>query len=207
MTLKRWPNLRILITGGSGFIGHHLCRRLCDEGCEVHATSRVEHRITQSGPIWWQADTADLSTTRQLFASVKPDIVYHLAGSVGANPSIDLVLPTYQSLLTSTINVLISATEVGCNRIILCGSFTEPLRGGDPTPWSPYAAAKWAAAGYGRMFHNLFEAPVVILQPFMVYGPVQAPTKLIPAVTLSLLRGEAPKLSSGRRRADWVYGW
>ena len=45
----------------------------------------------------------------------------------------------------------------------------------------------------------------MILRPFMVYGPGQAPSKLIPSVTLSLLRGEAPKVSSGKCKADWVY--
>ena len=115
-------------------------------------------------------------------------------------------MPTYQSLLTSTINVLIGATEVGCRRIVLAGSFTEPVPGQtEPTPQSPYAAAKWAAVGYGRMFHSLYRSPVVILRTFMAYGPAQAATKLIPSVTLSLLRGEAPKVSSGRRKADWVY--
>ena len=55
------------------------------------------------------------------------------------------------------------------------------------------------------MFHSLYRTPVVILRPFMVYGPAQAASKFIPSVTLSLLRGEAPKLSSGRWKADWVY--
>jgi nucleoside-diphosphate-sugar epimerase len=55
------------------------------------------------------------------------------------------------------------------------------------------------------MFHGLFGTPIVILQPFMVYGPAQAPGKLIPAVTLSLLKGKIPRISSGRRRADWIY--
>jgi nucleoside-diphosphate-sugar epimerase len=55
------------------------------------------------------------------------------------------------------------------------------------------------------MFSALYGAPVVMLRPFMTYGPAQNPSKLIPTVTLSLLRGEAPKLSSGRVRADWVY--
>ena len=55
------------------------------------------------------------------------------------------------------------------------------------------------------MFHSLYQTPVVILRPFMTYGPGQATSKLIPSVTLSLLRGEPPKLSSGRLKADWVY--
>ena len=56
------------------------------------------------------------------------------------------------------------------------------------------------------MFHALYQIPVVIAKIFMVYGPGQLDhTKLIPYVTLSLLRGEAPKLTSGARLIDWIY--
>jgi UDP-glucose 4-epimerase len=207
------PNLKVLITGGAGFIGSHLCRRLCSEGSEVHATSRNEHVTSKGGPIWWQADMADLSTARHVLRTIRPDIVYHLAGSVGASPSLDLVLPTYHSLLTSTVNLLVAGTEVGCSRIILSGSYTEPdpmppSPSSDqipPSPSSPYGAAKWAASGYGRLFNALCQTPVVILRPFTVYGPAQARSKLIPSTILSLLRGEPPKLSSGKRKADWVF--
>ena len=72
-------------------------------------------------------------------------------------------------------------------------------------PQAPYAAAKWAAAGYGRMFYSLYDTPVVLLRPFMTYGPGQAHTKLVPSVTLALLRRERPRLSSGKHRSDWVY--
>src|SRR5262249_3976919 len=112
----------------------------------------------------------------------------------------------YHSLLTSTVNVLVMAAETGCGRVVLAGSLTEPvLRTGDESPMSPYAAAKWAGSTYGRMFHKLYGTPVVVLRPFMAYGPAQAQGKLIPSVIRALLKGEAPKLSSGRVRADWVY--
>jgi nucleoside-diphosphate-sugar epimerase len=199
-----WANLKVLITGGSGFIGGHLLRRLCDEGSEVHSTSRKQQAMVGKGPIWWQADMADLATVRRVLAAVRPDIIFHLAGSVGASPDVALVLPTYQSHLSSTVNVLLGATEVGARRIILADSYHVPGEP-EPSPSSPYAAAKWAASGYGRMFHRLYQAPVLILRPFTTYGPAQAATKLIPSVTLSLLKGEAPKVSSGRRMADWVY--
>jgi nucleoside-diphosphate-sugar epimerase len=55
------------------------------------------------------------------------------------------------------------------------------------------------------MFHALYDTPVVNLRTFMAYGPGQARSKLIPSVVLSLLKGEAPRLSSGRVRGDWVY--
>ncbi|MFZ2168447.1 MAG: NAD-dependent epimerase/dehydratase family protein [Methylococcaceae bacterium] len=202
---ENWTNLRVLITGGSGFIGSHLCRRLCDKGCEVHATSRTEHPSGLDGTIWWQSDMSDIAAARRLLADVKPDIIFHLAGAVGAGLGIELVMPAYESLLTSTVNMLMAATEAGCHRVILTGSLTEPMPGPEPAPQSPYAAAKWAAAGYGRMFHSLYKTPAVILRPFMIYGPAQAANKLIPSVTLSLLKGEAPKVSSGKRRFDWLY--
>ena len=196
-----------LITGGSGFIGQHLCRRVCDEGHRVHATSRLLNMPRHSGPIWHQADMADLATARRLLATLKPDVVFHLAGAVSASPNLELVPPTFRSLLSSTVNVLVAAQEAGCRRIVLTGSLTEPMSGDGEAaiPQSPYAAAKWAASGYGRMFHSLYAAPVVIVRPFMAYGPGQATSKLIPSVTLSLLRGKRPKLSSGKTRADWVY--
>ena len=200
-------NLKILVTGGGGFIGEHLCRHLRDSGSEVHATSRKQRDATDdTGPIWWRADMADFTDARRILSAVKPDIVYHLSGAVGASPDLELVLPTYQSLLTSVVNMLVLATETGCRRIVLAASLTEPSASfAESTPQSPYAAAKWAAGGYSRMFHSLYQTPVAILRPFMTYGPGQATSKLIPSVTLSLLRGESPKLSSGRLKADWVY--
>jgi UDP-glucose 4-epimerase len=197
--------LRFLVTGANGFIGSHLCRRLCEGGCEVHATSRAQ-RANMGGPIWWQADMSDLSAVRSLLKSIRPDVIFHLAGSVGASPTIDLILPTFHSLLASTINVLVAASENDTKRVIISGSSTEPSRAEiHPVPGSPYAAAKWAASGYGRLFAKHFEAPVVILKPFMVYGPSQALTKLIPSVTMALLSHQRPRVSSGGFHADWIY--
>jgi nucleoside-diphosphate-sugar epimerase len=196
----------ILVTGGHGFIGAHLCRRLIGEGSIVHATSRTLRRNEGAGPAWLAADFSDMAQAREVLGAVKPDVIYHLAGAVGAGPSLDLVLPTFHSLLTSTVNVLAAAQEHGAPRVILAGSFTEPPPGTDwPVPGSPYAAGKWAASAYGRMFHALYDAPVSILRPMMAYGPGQAAGKLVPSVIAALLKGEAPKLSSGRAKADWVY--
>jgi nucleoside-diphosphate-sugar epimerase len=148
----------------------------------------------------------EYAAVQKLFDEIRPDIVVHLAGQVTAAPDLRLVVPTFQSLLGSTLNVLVAATTSGCQRIVTTGSLTEPLAtDSEPIPSSPYAAAKWSSTGYARMFHSLYQTPVVVVRPFMTYGPGQHKTKIIPYVINSLLRGNAPSLSSGAWAADWVY--
>ncbi|MCW5798353.1 MAG: NAD-dependent epimerase/dehydratase family protein [Nitrospira sp.] len=203
---KAWRGQRVLVTGGTGFLASHLCLRLLEAGADVHATSRQDHVSGLNSPRWWKTDLSSAEEVRSLLAAIQPSVVYHLAGFVGAKPDLSLVLPTFESLLASTIHILMGATEFGCQRIVLSGSLTEP---GPPAlypiPSSPYATAKWAASAYGRMFHALYHAPVVIAVPFMTFGPRQGPEKLVPSVILNLLRGEVPRLSSGVWEADWIY--
>jgi nucleoside-diphosphate-sugar epimerase len=81
------------------------------------------------------------------------------------------VVPAFHSLLGSTLNLLAAVDELGCGRVVLTGSLTEPRSSGDEVvPSSPYAAAKWASTAYARMFHALYGTPVVIVRPFMAYG-------------------------------------
>lgn len=197
---------KVMVTGGSGFLGSHLSRRLVENGIEVEAVSR-SIRSTQTNYLrWWQGDMADIAAVRHLLHTIRPDVIFHLSGLSTGIPDLDLVLPTFHSLLTSTVNILAVATEIGCCRIVLAASLTEPEPGDmEATPTSPYAAAKWACGGYGRMFYKLYRTPVVMVRPFMAYGPGQDVRKLIPYVVLSLLQRQAPKLSSGNWQADWIY--
>jgi nucleoside-diphosphate-sugar epimerase len=191
----------ILVTGASGFLGSHLCTRLTRKGARVHATSRVAR---QPPLTWWKPDLENVAEVRELIARVEPEVIYHLAGRVTAAADRDLVLPTYHSLLTTTVNVLTAASDFGRARVVLVGSLTEPLTQDEP-PTSPYSAAKWATTQYGRMFHSLYGLDAVIIRPFWVYGPGQHPSKVVPYVAGSLLRGQAPRLSSGRVQGDWIH--
>jgi UDP-glucose 4-epimerase len=194
-----------LVTGASGFIGSRLSERLVEAQAEVHAVSRSEQ--TSSAVRWWSTDVRDTEATLALVRKVKPDVIFHLASHVSGSRGLDAVMPTLHANLVSTVNVLLGAAETGCRRIVLAGSLEEPdSEDAQPVPVSPYAAAKFAAGAYGRMFHSLHGVPVVMLRLFMVYGPGQGDeTKLVPYVITSLLRGESPELSSGTRPVDWVY--
>jgi UDP-glucose 4-epimerase len=197
----------VLVTGGSGFIGAHLCQRLLTCHAKVHAVSRELHRSHSEHLRWWQADLRDISAISQVFKAVRPQIVFHLASYVVGARELEVVLPTFYDNLASTVHLLSAATEAGCRRIVLASSSEEPRNFDDTTfPCSPYAVAKWASSMYGRMFYQLFHTPVVMPRIFMTYGPNQKDVqKLVPFVIGQLLRGEAPKLSSGRRQADWIY--
>ncbi|WP_447964765.1 NAD-dependent epimerase/dehydratase family protein [Nitrospira sp. Ecomares 2.1] len=204
-TTSSWKARTVMVTGASGFLGSHLCRHLGMRGVEVHAISRSQRDRQKGGPIWWQSNLEDFGAVRRLFESIKPDVIFHLSGLVSGIQNRELVLPSFHSLLTSTVNLLTVAAEMGCHRIVLAGSLNEPSDDGESIPSSPYAAAKWASSGYGRMFHALYGTPVVIVRTFMTYGPGQETRKLIPTVVHSLFKGESPKLSSGQWKADWIY--
>jgi UDP-glucose 4-epimerase len=197
----------ILVTGASGFIGHHLCKKLAASGCEIHGISRSRRQDTKNGIKWWHSDLMEPVALQQIIKSIKPDIVYHLSGCSSGSREIKLVLPTFQSNLISTVNLLVALDKVGCERILLTGSMEEPRSNEiDFSSISPYAAAKWASSIYGKMFHALYSLPVVMLQVFMTYGPQQTNlAKLVPYVINSLLKNEIPKLTSGSRKIDWVY--
>ncbi len=198
---------RVFVTGGTGFIGSHLLDRLSEVGARVYAVSR-DHQPDRSPAIrWYQADVAELPTTRTLFEAIKPHVVYHLASHVVGTRSVDAIVPTFQSNLMTTVNLLTVAQAVGCERFVLPGSLEEPSLGGtDVVPSSPYAATKWASSAYARMFHALYQLPIVILRVYMVYGPAQGDVKkLIPYVIRSVLKGEVPTFSSGQRPIDWIY--
>lgn len=198
--------MKVIVTGASGFIGSHLCRRLTQSGHEVHAVSRTRSG-SEPGIRWWKADLSDAASVSSLLATIRPDVIFHLSGMVTGVSNKELVLPTFDSLLASTVNLLTAAADIGCHRIVLIGSVTEPLpeSGTEATPRSPYAAAKWASGVYARMFHELYRTPTVNIRLFMGYGPRQDSSKLIPTLCTQILRGEQPVISNGHWRADWIF--
>ncbi|MEZ5595566.1 MAG: NAD(P)-dependent oxidoreductase [Pseudomonadales bacterium] len=196
----------ILVTGGHGFIGAPLARRLAALGGNVHVVSRTSH-VDTANICSHALDLADFDSVQHLFESVRPDIVLHLASHVVGVRTPEAVLPTFQNNLMSTVHLLLSAQRIGCSRVVLTGSLEEPDDTGGPViPSSPYAAAKYAASAYGRMFQALFGLSVIVLRVFMVYGPGQQDLrKLVPYVITSLDKGMVPSFTSGERSVDWIF--
>jgi nucleoside-diphosphate-sugar epimerase len=198
---------RVVVSGANGFIGGHLCDRLIRDGMEVHGLSRLPAPRPVDGLRWWQVDLADADSAQALIRDLEPEVFFHLASFVTGSRELSAVFPTFRDNLGSTINLLISLAEVGCERCVLAGSLEEPdENSGVLVPGSPYAAAKISSSLYARMFHELYQLPVVMARLFMVYGPRQHDfKKVIPYTITSLLKKKVPQFSSGLRPVDWIY--
>jgi len=195
---------RVLVTGAAGFLGSNLCRRLQSAGARVYGVTRRPAPDSAGTLTWIQADCSNPQVLRSTLRQVQPQVIYHLTGCGVGSPDLEAVLPTLQNDLVACVNLLTVAAEIGSERTVLAASLEEPT-GPDDSPASPYAAAKWSCSTYARMFHHLFSTPVSLVRPYMTYGPGQRPHKIIPSVIISILKGRAPELGSGRRPVDWVY--
>jgi len=198
------PIRRALVTGASGFIGTRLCRRLLEQDVEVHGTSRIER--TSDAMTWWQADLREVADCTEVMRRVRPDVVFHLAGSVDTSRNLDAVQETLSANLLAAIGVMTAAVEHGLPRVVLAGSMEGPGADERDAPGHPYSASKVAMTAYAKMFHALFHLDVLELRIFMVYGPGETRlAHLVPSVIRELLSGAAPPLTSGQRRIDWVF--
>ena len=194
-----------MVTGITGFLGANVVARLLQLGAEVYGVARSPQPELSAHVLIGDLRGPDF--VHSTFREAKPDIVIHLAGQTNASTDKTLILPTFQGNLETTVNVLTAAADMNCQKIILTGSLEEPEVGvgDDALPTSPYALSKWGTVLYGRAFHAMYHTPVVIVRPFMTYGPRQRPTKLVPYSTLSLLQGKAPRVKNAERRVDWVF--
>lgn len=212
-TIDERSSPTLLLTGASGFVGRHVARRLVADGAIVHGVHRRDLGDPPEGvAAWHRVDLGNADAARDLVETVRPDAILHLASHVAGARDLDLVLPTFRANLASTVHLLdalarLDSTGERRRRFVQIGSLEEPdADQAAPVPSSPYAAAKAAASAYARMFDALYDVEVVLARVFMVYGPgAQDENKLVPYVIRSLLAGETPKLSSGRRPVDWIY--
>jgi nucleoside-diphosphate-sugar epimerase len=196
----------VLVTGANGFLGRPLAEQLTRNRANVHAISRTVPKRHNEKQHWWPGDLTDAVWLQQVMSRIQPDLLFHLASASKGGQDLELVLPTFDVDLRATVNMLVAATQCGAPHVFLVGSLEEPASYGPlEFPASPYAAAKMAAAVYGRMFHHVYQLPVTVLRVFMAYGPGQKSYKVIPYTIRSLLNDTSPELGSATRLLDWVY--
>ncbi|NJM39009.1 MAG: dTDP-glucose 4,6-dehydratase [Akkermansiaceae bacterium] len=225
--------MKILVTGGAGFIGSNLVRLLVSKG---HRVLNID-KLTYAGNVasltdltdnpahrHLPADICDSAAIHSAFADFQPDWVMHLAAESHVDRSIDGPGEFIHTNILGTFTLLqaarayyegLSPTEREIFRFLHVstdevygslgadGLFTEETR---YDPHSPYSASKAASDHLARAWADTYGLPVVVTNCSNNYGPYQFPEKLIPVVILKALSGAPiPVYGKGENIRDWLY--
>jgi nucleoside-diphosphate-sugar epimerase len=208
---------KILVTGGSGFIASHLCRRLLAEGANLYVLTRYNSIIDsiRLSDLWNQltpveADLRNLDALKKI-QGIRPDVIYHFAAYNHVGDSFVNVSEAMDTNARGTANLLESCD--GYERFIYISTsevygfqeqipFSEDLR---PFPISPYAVGKYAGELYARMKWHVKNLPIVVLRPFNAFGPFQSPRAVIAEMILKCLAGTEIIATEGVQTRDFNY--
>jgi UDP-glucuronate 4-epimerase len=218
--------MRILVTGGAGFIGSHLVEKLLALGYGVAILDdfndfydpRIKRgniaTVKNDVPVF-QMDLRDNNAVRGLFHREKFDAIAHLAARAGVRPSIAQPQLYYDANVNGTLHLLDAARTAGVERFIFASSssvygickkvpFSEDFHLTQTI--SPYAATKIAGEFLCSTFSHLYEMRVVALRFFTVYGARQRPDLAIHQFTRKILAGQPiDQFGDGTTRRDYTY--
>lgn len=207
---------RSIITGGTGFVGANLARRLLVEGHEVHLLARPSHAEWRIEEIKREValHTVDLRDKESLESTVKairPERVFHLA-AYGAYPSQADVHKMVATNITGTINLVEACLKAGFEAFVNTGTSSEygfkafaPKEDELLEPNSDYAVTKAGATLFCSHLARKHKANLCTLRLYSVYGPYEEPSRLIPALIMRGLDGELPPLADPDSAHDFVY--
>jgi nucleoside-diphosphate-sugar epimerase len=213
---------RCLVTGGAGFIGSNLCRRLVKEGYAVRVldnflTGKRSNLADLAGKIELiEADMGDPKVARAAMEGV--DVVFHLGAVPSVPRSVADPLCTHVNCVDATFTLLLAARDAGVGRFVYAAS--SSAYGDSPTlpkvetqpvnPKSPYAVSKLVGEYYAKVFFEVYGLQTISLRYFNVFGPYQDPASqyaaAIPAFVTSILRDQSPVVyGDGEQSRDFTF--
>jgi len=212
--------MRVLVTGGAGFIGSHLTDALLGRGDDVVVVDDLSAgrpgRMADDAPLH-KLSVADGAELAAVVADARPDLICHLAAQIDVRTSVIQPAADAEANVVGTVNVLEAARATGAR--VLLASTGGVLYGRDapipsmedvlPLPESPYGVAKHCAEQYVTLYNRLHGTGHTVLRLANVYGPRQDPAGEAGVVAIfcaQVLAGERPTIfGDGRQTRDYVY--
>ncbi len=212
--------MKILVTGGCGFIGSHIVDAYIEAGHEVVVADKKKSNLfayKNNQANYYQIDLTDSKKVNSLFEKIKPDIINHHAANISLAKSIEKPLYDAKNNITAVINILESAEKHGTKKIIFASSagalysgntslpFTEKT---STNPISPYGVSKLASEYYIKVYAELYALEYVILRYSNIYGPRQNNTlKPIVSVFIEDLKNDQQPIinNDGSQTRDFLF--
>lgn len=213
---------KFLVTGGAGFIGSNICKKLVSEGCFVRVvdnllTGKKSNLADVMDQIEFvQADMGNADVANSVMKDI--DFVLHEGALPSVPRSVEEPELTHQHCVDATFTLLLAARDAGVKRFVYAASSSAygdtptlpKVETMTPSPLSPYAVAKLVGEYYCSVFYNVFGLETISLRYFNVFGPQQDPTSqyaaAIPAFVTSILKDEPPTIyGDGEQSRDFTY--
>ncbi|OFW63126.1 MAG: epimerase [Actinobacteria bacterium RBG_19FT_COMBO_36_27] len=220
--------MNILVTGGAGFIGSHLCERLIGLGSNVICIDNFDDfydpRIKESNILGiaaskyfklYRSDITDLPRIEKIFSENKIEMAIHLAARAGVRPSIQNPLLYERVNILGTMNILECCKKYKISKLIFASS--SSVYGGNKKlpfseednvdhPVSPYAATKKACELICYTYYDLYNIAIYCFRFFTVYGPRQRPEMAIHKFSRLILSGKEIEIyGDGSSSRDYTY--
>jgi UDP-glucose 4-epimerase len=213
---------KFLVTGGAGFIGSNVCRKLISQGCFVKVidnllTGKKSNLADIIDKIEFiEADMGDAEVAHLAMKDI--DVVVHEGALPSVPRSVDDPAATHRHCVDATFTLLLAARDAGIKRFVYASS--SSAYGDSPTlpkvetmpamPLSPYAVGKLTGEYYCSVFYEVFGLETISLRYFNVFGPYQDPTSqyaaAIPAFVTAILKDEPPTVfGDGEQSRDFTY--
>ncbi len=210
-----WRDKRVVVTGGDGYTGFHLCQALASAGSKVRALVRTGESKNLKGlksPI--EIITGDLLDYPSLLSALKgADVVFHTAAITLIPETRATVLNTFNVNAGGTLGILMAAKDNGVSRVVYtstCHVYGRqeklPIKEDQtPSPVDIYSASKLAGEHLCKSFVEMFGVDSVIARSFNHFGPRQREEFLIPTVIAKCLRGGEVELGNPKPTRDYSY--
>ena len=208
---------KILVTGGSGFIGSHLVRRLVSYGAEVAITTKYNSAVDNIRVVdLWddlriiEVDFRNLDSSLQI-KDFKPDVIFHLAAYNHGGDSFIHQAEAMDSNAKGTVNLL--QAYDGYERFVYMSTsevygfqqevpFVETMR---PSPISPYSIGKYSGELFAQMLMGQMAMPITVVRPFNAFGPYQSTRAVIAEMILTCLAGNEIKSTQGKQTREFNF--